>query len=349
MSGIEAGRGLAAVLVILYHAVRHLDQATEVPLLKMMLQFGHAGVDFFFVISGFIICFVHGADIGRPARIEHYVRQRFTRLMPVYWIATALTLAAIALTGRALPSVDAILWSITLLPLDYEAVLGIAWTLQHEMLFYAVFGILILNLKAGLVLLAAWLSVVVTSLTGADTGLPRTVVESYNLQFLFGMAAALILRSGPVRSPRLLLTAGIALFGMAGMLENVEVLDGYSTAARFAYGVPSALILIGLVEMERLNALRVPAVLQILGASSYSLYLFHILCIGVAWQVLAATALNQMLPPFLLLLLLALSGILGGVVISFAVERPLIRLLRQGRDRAAPASAGRMWRRWGGA
>ena len=67
--GIEAGRGIAASLVVLYHVSRHLDQAFGAPMLVHAFQFGHSGVDFFFVISGFIILFVHYRDIDNPLRL----------------------------------------------------------------------------------------------------------------------------------------------------------------------------------------------------------------------------------------------------------------------------------------
>jgi len=69
LTGIEASRGVAATAVVLYHSARHLDHVYGVPGLMRVFQFGHAGVDLFFVISGFIILFVHYGDLGRPERL----------------------------------------------------------------------------------------------------------------------------------------------------------------------------------------------------------------------------------------------------------------------------------------
>jgi len=63
--GIEAARGVAACMVVFYHAARHIQQDTGASVLWGMSQFGHAGVDFFFVLSGFIIYWVHSKDIGQ--------------------------------------------------------------------------------------------------------------------------------------------------------------------------------------------------------------------------------------------------------------------------------------------
>src|SRR5579872_2146684 len=104
LTSIEAGRGIAASLVVLYHAARHIDENYGLPWLRALFQFGHAGVDFFFVISGFIILFVHYDDLGQPGRLGRYVERRFTRLMPTYWVALALTLAMVLAGTHAAPS-----------------------------------------------------------------------------------------------------------------------------------------------------------------------------------------------------------------------------------------------------
>ena len=59
LTSIEAARGIAAVMVVFYHAARHLKADYNVMPWEGIAQFGHAGVDFFFVLSGFIIFFVH--------------------------------------------------------------------------------------------------------------------------------------------------------------------------------------------------------------------------------------------------------------------------------------------------
>ena len=54
-----------------------------------LFLFAHAGVDFFFVLSGFIIYRVHRGDIGSPHRLSRYAWRRFVRIYPTYWIILA--------------------------------------------------------------------------------------------------------------------------------------------------------------------------------------------------------------------------------------------------------------------
>jgi exopolysaccharide production protein ExoZ len=104
LSGIQGLRGIAAVAVVLSHAARHVNMAFGMPVLITAFQAGHAGVDLFFVISGFIILFVHHRDIGQPSRLCHYLGRRFNRVMPLYWVALGLTVGLSAVGGHSPPT-----------------------------------------------------------------------------------------------------------------------------------------------------------------------------------------------------------------------------------------------------
>jgi len=85
---LEVGRGIAAFLVVLDDAGylvaenRYFGQDA----FGGLLLDGHVGVDFFFVLSGFIIATVHLPDIGDRTRLGHYAGRRFFRIMPPYWM-----------------------------------------------------------------------------------------------------------------------------------------------------------------------------------------------------------------------------------------------------------------------
>ncbi len=330
LTGIEAGRGVAATLVLLYHVARHLDNASSAPRLREVFAFGHAGVDFFFVISGFIILFVHYDDVGAPARLGRYVGRRFTRLMPTYWVALALTVAMHIAGRQGAPSLADLALSASLLPSNQEMVLGIAWTLRFEVLFYALFCVLIVNRRGGLLVMAAWLSATILAVAAPvyPNWVPVPFYGAYNLEFFLGMTAAYVLRTCTVPRPRLVLALGLALFIAVAVFEDTRLLDGYGNAARLAYGIPGAIIVLGIAEADRRNLLRVPKLLRTIGAASYSIYIFQFICIGTAWQLLLATRLPHLLPAGVAFVALALAVLVGGVVMSRCVEHPLMRLVR---------------------
>ena len=328
LHGIEAMRGVAACAVVLYHVARHVNQAEPMPALVRATQWGHAGVDLFFVLSGFIILHVHARDLGRPARLGHYLRRRAVRVLPIYWIALGCTLLMAAFGSHAAPTAARIFSSALLLPASQEPVLGIAWTLQYEMVFYAVFCVLILNRRLGAALLAlilAWLLTALFVPRVVPAGMPPMFCGAYSLDFYAGLCVAWWLAHADVPQPRAVAAAGLALLASVGMAESLGKLNGYGTSARLCYGLACAVLILGIVAWERTGGLRVPGWMRRLGAASYSIYLFQFLCIGAAWLVWQRARLPSGLTAWLAL---SAAAIGGGMLVSMRLEQPLMRRLR---------------------
>ncbi|UMR32530.1 acyltransferase family protein [Massilia sp. MB5] len=114
---------------------------------------------FFFVLSGFTIFLAHAKDIGQPAALGTFVYKRFTRLIPLYWLYTLIFSVFVLMgfgTDAKIPS-NWMDWltAITLIRFTPAAPpLTVAWTLFHELAFYAVFAVLIWNKRAGMALAA---------------------------------------------------------------------------------------------------------------------------------------------------------------------------------------------------
>jgi exopolysaccharide production protein ExoZ len=330
LTGIEAGRGVAALLVVAVHAGSHLEKAFGPSLVSTATTFGHIGVDFFFVLSGFIIMHVHTADIGRPAKLGHYLQRRFTRIYPFYWVVTALAVASIIIF-HPLPPPTTLLTSVFLLPLPIEPVVAVAWSLQREVVFYAVFAVLIINRRAGLALMAAWLALIVTDLINStsDTNVIWSVHSFFDCEFFLGMFAAWLLRRYTLPYPWVFLVVGAVVFFGFGIAEDTRVIVGVANSTHLGYGIASMLMVIGVVETERQGKLRPPAWLVTIGSASYSLYLTHLLAIGIVWQVLIRTRLADTLPLWLDFVLFVIGAVIVGVVASWIVEKPVTRIARQ--------------------
>jgi peptidoglycan/LPS O-acetylase OafA/YrhL len=328
LRGVEAARGFAACLVVAVHAGNHMLKDSGVLPLVGMTLFGHAGVDLFFVISGFIILHVHRADIGRPDRVVPYLKRRIARIYPLYWFTL---LATILLALRHGP-VDP--WQVAtdllLLPTATQIV-DVSWTLQSEMLFYALFAVLILDRRLGMLLFAAWflaIAATMLALPRAEEGAWGRILSKFNILFLFGLGVAQAAR-GRVPLPGLLAVAGGFGFLGFGLLENLRLVDGHGVLARFAYGLPSAALLLGLIALERQGRLAVPQWLVTLGDATYAIYLLHVFAVGAAWQVLKRSGLRELLPDDVLTLLLIGAGIVGGLVGTRLIEKPLNGLMRR--------------------
>jgi peptidoglycan/LPS O-acetylase OafA/YrhL len=331
LAGIDASRGIAASLVVLYHSARHLDKIFHAPALKHIFQFGHCAIDFFFVISGFIILFVHYRDINRPGRVTHYFNRRAMRVLPNYWVALALTVIVNLAGHRAAPSGVDLAWSVSLLPNQHPIILDTAWTLQYEALFYLYFAVLIVSRSVGLLASLLWVTLMCLGLMTQVNfdWLPGPFWGAYSLEFFAGMAVAYTLRNHTIAHPKLIFLTGLFAMGLMCALEDLDVLDGYASSARLAYGLPAALIVLGLAQLDRQGRVRVPYILQKLGSASYSIYLYQFLFIGLFWQALVAVKADQILPIPILFIGVSLAGIVGGMVMSALVEQPIQRLSRR--------------------
>ena len=102
LTTLQAGRGIAALLVVLYHAsgLFSSNKYWQTIVLKGVFGFGFAGVEYFFVLSGFIMLHVHRKDIGKPAALVSYFRKRIERIYPAYLGRHARHLGAIRGDGR---------------------------------------------------------------------------------------------------------------------------------------------------------------------------------------------------------------------------------------------------------
>lgn len=334
LNGVEAGRGVAALLVVFYHAALHVEGDVGGSLFWHLPHFGHAGVDFFFVLSGFIITFVHHQDVGRPNRLAHYVQRRFTRVLPFYWIVLAYYLADSWLFHPAmLPGKSQLLSNLLLLPRFDLLIVGGSWTLVFELLFYAIFAVMILSRKMGTAVLAVW-AVLIAAAFVAHPYVPSSATQvvvsfAYCFEFFLGMGATYLLLSRRIRSSGIVLVAGIVSFFAAGLAEVWGIMDGFGMLARVVYGGCSLLIIIALVERERSGLLKVPKPLAVLGSSSYAVYLVHLIGIGVGFHVISR--LVHLTPAWSLPLwfLLCGVGVFSGIATSIWVERPVIRLSRR--------------------
>ena len=312
---------------------------------------GHAGVDFFFVLSGFIIATVHACDIGRPEAAADYLWKRFVRVYPVYWVATCIAIAITSLGVSGAVSdgfrdmdFSSLAASLALVPQHQEPALGVAWTLAHEMLFYLAFASLILHRRAGTVIMGAWFgwSVVVTFRMTSDLSpwspadlLSGFLGSSCHLQFAAGMAVAALVARGWVPVPRSMALIGVAGFALTAAAEDTDRIVYLGQIGRLMFGLSASLVVGGLAAAERRGLIRCGRVPILIGAASYSIYLIHV----PAMIVLAGIVVAARLPSWCAMPLLAAGGIVAGLLLHLLVERPGLAFLR-GLSRGSATRAG---------
>jgi peptidoglycan/LPS O-acetylase OafA/YrhL len=339
MDAIEGARALAACMVVFMHAanlmrVEHLSGHVG---LGNLLGFGYVGVDFFFVLSGFIITYVHFKELGRPQSIPRYLWRRFSRIFPIYWAVLALsivvTTAGHFAAGKGLQMDMG--WSdipgtvFLLMSQGEPQYVGVAWSLQYELIFYVLFCLLLLNVRLGAAVFSAWGVFILAKAFGlVQLELPLNLGQVHCLQFLFGVGVGVWTRRRALRLPRAALPASVGIFIAAVLLEMRGPWPLHSDMGALALGLASAAVLLTLVSLEQQQALRTPAWLARMGSVSYSIYLGHILLINVSYWVMLKLGLYHALPEVLVYALAVSIGLTGTVLLGRYVELPLVSLLK---------------------
>jgi peptidoglycan/LPS O-acetylase OafA/YrhL len=327
---------LAALAVVAFHLSIMMGEARYggLPVFQSFTRLGYLGVDFFFVLSGFIILFAHVGDIGKPRALASYARRRFIRLFPVYWLYTGIFVALVLLgagTHVTLPQTPAQwLAAFTLLRFsEASPPLPVAWTLFHELAFYVLFGLLIAHRWLGMAAFALWCGAALLLFHhpwDAAKDAANVYTASVNLYFVFGMGAFLLYRT---RGNGLSESAGglvVLLLGGAAWQEE-HTLAPVLVAGAFALG------LAGVAKLERSGKLRPPAWLAFVGDASYSLYLLHLPLCGLLLKLLIAVGLAPLLGPAATYLVVLAATVGLACAAYLLVERPLINALGR---RAAP-------------
>jgi peptidoglycan/LPS O-acetylase OafA/YrhL len=338
---LQALRGAACLLVVLGHlGGLERTSAWAYSGVRAAERFGYAGVDIFFVLSGFIIFHAHRTKLGRPAELRPYLVKRAWRIYPTYAVCF------VAVAGLFHWVFDRCyfpgyfreaLWHLLLVPRPAaNFVIPQAWTLSYEVMFYALFGVFfVVPRRAGAVLFAGWFAATaVCSFAVRPVGLWWMPLSPYTLEFLCGCASAFALnRYGP-RGATAILGVGAAAFAVVAGLNVGGVLDtaaGPAWQRALAFGVPAVLLVHGLAARETAGRTTLPAWLRPVGDASYSIYLIHI---AVLWgfQFAGAYAVTLTLAEQAAQTAAQFAAAVGvGWLVHVAVERPLLTWRRKPR------------------
>lgn len=333
---LQVGRAAAAIAVVFFHAHVFFIPERLYPgeTISRVFNIGYSGVEFFFVLSGFIMILVHRADIGVPARARRFLRKRLVRIVPFYWVVT-LALALLLLTQWPTSadrlSIERVVYSLFLIPIpDGSALLvGAAWTLSHEFLFYIVFCMLIISPRFGVSAFVLWCAAVIAMIPSQPLNYPwNFLFSTYNLLFAMGMIAALTFKKLPRRGAIFASMFGPIMFLAVGICDAFMIVDISHSVRTISFGVFAAIAVAGLAACERSVPLRVPRSLTFLGDASFSIYLVHGTVLPVAAKGMLFLNMSSVLSPLISLFILVGLGVLAGSLAHIYIERPLLRALR---------------------
>jgi len=279
---LDGLRGVAAIAIVLFHFNFFFVPQAGLRAMLPGLKRAYLAVDLFFLLSGFIMAYVHGAQLAaRPvARGQRwqFAAARFARVYPLLLVTTACLVALHQVFGLKIEGVSFSSYSLSLQPLllqfwgpglswNYPA-----WSIGTEAVAYVFFVVAARHLLLGrLPWLAAATCFSALAVVGAShagllhvyVGIPaltRTVAEFSLGVLLYRSAAA----GRPLAGYRLALLAAASM--MAGWLSGWDVFFVGTLGCLIHYCTTST------APVTQLLASRVAAGL---GALSYSIYLWH--------------------------------------------------------------------------
>ena len=335
IEGLQVLRAVAALMVVVYHARLSVPGSSGWP------PFGASGVDIFFVISGFVMAYTT-AKLSTPAPFDErlaaagrFIRKRAIRVVPLYWLAliwTSRREVARGIVGKDLvkdfffiPHPNAVYhgW--------LAPTLQQGWTLNYEAFFYVLFAAAMLlgtaKIRGLLCCLAAlavagyWLSLIGWPVNDdSAAGIVRRFYgDNIILEFGYGvMIERAVYGRFASGWPRWVSWLGLAL----GFILIALGHDVWPRA--LTEGVPAALIV--WTGIQAFAGTRSP-VLELLGAASYSIYLFHWASFGPVKPLAAALAgmSEGSLKVALLMCAHIAMALFAGLALHLLIEKPFMR------------------------
>ena len=341
LESVQMLRAVAAIGVVFTHAITRVGATLSRDNYHSLftdangqLTLGDAGVDLFFVISGFIMLYVHRGDFERAGAPTNFIKRRLLRIVPIYWLLTTIAVAFLAFapqlftthyTGIDLPWIAGSYLFVPVAPPggSVAPVVGVGWTLNYEMFFYAVFaGALLLPRTLGLRLICLCFGslVAVGILLKPSSALLGFLTSWLLLDFLVGIAIAWwVLTRGKLsrRARYILLFSGAACLAATIVWTPPE-----QGPLRFLlWGIPAALIVFAMCSVT-VPVGRFGKFMSVLGDASYSIYLFQFFALPAwahAMRAVHAEAISFDADVLILTILVTASG----VGCWYLLERPL--------------------------
>lgn len=325
--GLQVLRVMAAVLVLITHsgfyAWERLDRSFK------YWGTGAAGVDLFFVISGFVMVYSSENLIGDRRGWLKFGQRRVIRIVPMYWLATTAKLLVMVLAGEFVlharfSLVDTVM-SYLFLPTrnsdgNFSPLLGVGWTLNFEMFFYLLFATALLLRVSVFKFVGTVLSLLTAGALFRQNNWPAVsfYLNPGVFDFFLGMLVARACLRGKYLSRAI---AVQSIFAGLLILLVFPVTIWHTSLAGFA----AAMVIGGVVALEAWLTW-IPRWLLYLADSSYMIYLFHPLVAPAAPMVLSKLAMPY---PLLSILLSICIALLAGCFIHKLVEEPVTLWLKR--------------------
>ena len=351
---LQVLRAIAALMVAAGHLYGIDQRFFGGPVLPASTQFGFAGVDLFFVLSGFVMVHLTRFGAGSASIIPAFLFARIARIYPMWWIALgAISIVWMIRPGWVFASISGapnFLADFALWPHQRPPLLAVGWTLIHEMYFYCAFALLLLLPARRLVWgLFSWMVMVAIGnvwLTFDSTAIgasPMVTLITHPLTLDFGLGAAvgLFAARGLRPMPQVLLGFGVAWALVAGFLELQTPLALFENNWQrvLSFGPAWAFIVWGMVGLEADRGYVPLKALSGLGDSSYALYLIHVPIYAACARLISPFCGSGEWDNVISWLGLLTIAVTSAFLLHQLIERPILKLLTKLRYKFFPTGS----------
>ena len=366
---LDGLRGVAVLLVMAYHFAGSISVLGLPMVDRLPFRLGWAGVDVFFVLSGFLITSILLDSKGRPAFFRNFYARRILRICPLYYggILVVGLLRGVMGGDAAWGATDglfapgSLFWPMTYLEnlalgLHGPAQTGILshyWSLAVEEHFYLFWPLIVWACSTRQVAVAAGLAVAGAVLLRAYAlhagGDPAALMGLTPLRLdglALGALASVAARGGAPTRPAvqtaraILVIAVAALFGIVVGRRTLSQFDPWMWVFGYTLIATATSALILMVRAPgRLGSALSHRGLRWFGTYSFGLYVWHpILAVVLLHSRWAVIAPGQGAAAILLATGTVIAATLGVAWLSYhAFEKPFLALKRFFPSGAAPA------------
>ncbi|WP_454876728.1 acyltransferase family protein [Pseudomonas farris] len=166
LEGLNSLRGIAAVLIVIFH-VLGIHGLKIPPQLSFVPAYFGLGVPLFFVISAFSLFLSTTSRVGKEGWLSSYAIRRFMRIAPLFYFVATFYLIYIPLQFGSYIAPMSYFGTISLLfnlmPGQHESMVWAGWTIGVEVLFYILVPYLLIFVKNIYVSMVAVLAAIALS------------------------------------------------------------------------------------------------------------------------------------------------------------------------------------------
>lgn len=293
IKSIQALRGIAAFIVVLFHYKWAINIDLEKPLMSALFNSGGLGVTVFFILSGFVMVY----SSRDKTSATNFAINRFSRIYPAYlfFILLCFAIDGAMSTFHYADKTTSFLRSFIFLPsmtenapayINVNNIAGVRWTLNYEMYFYLIMSLSFLFKRKIVALFALFLTalVVIPLISGFAPGVDISgysyssefmgfITNPIMYEFVVGVVIALLYLKFNAKINKLFsaIVLVVSILLVCYYCLNLGYNDhGLKSSAGFM-----ALLFLAIVFNQSWLDNYTPRILFYFGEISFSVYLLH--------------------------------------------------------------------------